>query len=71
LDQASNYDLLPNSIAWLVDETAQVSIRPAALSGGFTMSAMQGILLWLMSILVIPALALGGAITTWLKRRNR
>ena len=71
LDQASNYDLLPNSIAWLVDETAQVSIRPTALSGGFAMSAMQGILLWLMSILVIPALALGGAITTWLKRRNR
>ena len=28
LDQASNFDLLPNAIAWLVGEEDQVSIRP-------------------------------------------
>ncbi len=71
LDQASNYDLLPNAIAWLADETRQVSIRPAAMSGGFTMSTLQGIVLWILSVLIVPALALGGAITTWLRRRNR
>lgn len=71
LDQASNYDLLPNAIAWLVDETAQVSIRPAVMSGGFAMTGMQGLLLWLISLFVVPALALAGAIAAWLRRRSR
>jgi ABC-type uncharacterized transport system involved in gliding motility auxiliary subunit len=71
LDQASNYDLLPNAVAWLADETRQVSIRPAVLSGGFTMSTMQGIVLWILSLLIVPSLALGGAMATWLQRRNR
>lgn len=71
LDQASNYDLLPNSIAWLVGEPSQVSIRQVARGGGFTMSAYQGIVLWVAGILAVPGLALVGAGVTWMRRRNR
>ena len=71
LDQASNYDLLPNSIAWLVGEPSQVSIRPMARGGGFTMSAFQGIVLWVAGILAVPGIALVGAGVTWMRRRNR
>ena len=71
LDQASNFDLLPNTIAWLVGEEEQVSIRPnPAAQGSFTMNSMQGILMWLISVLFLPAFALGGAISTWLVRRK-
>ena len=72
LDQASNYDLLPNTIAWLVGEEDQISIRPnMAARGSFTMSGIQGLIVWLVSIFLIPALTIGGAIATWLARRKR
>lgn len=72
LDQASNFDLLPNTIAWLVGEEDQVSIRPnAAAKGTFTMTTIQGLLVWLVSVLLLPALAMGGAVWTWLARRRR
>ena len=60
LDQASNFDLLPNAIAWLVGEEDQVSIRlnPGA-RGTFTMSTIQGLIVWLVSVLLIPALMVG------------
>ena len=71
LDQASNFDLLPNTIAWLVGEEEQVSIRPnPAAQGSFTMNTMQGILMWLISVLFLPAFAMGGAVSTWLVRRK-
>jgi ABC-type uncharacterized transport system involved in gliding motility auxiliary subunit len=71
LDQASNFDLLPNTIAWLVGEEEQVSIRPnPAAQGSFTMNSMQGILMWLISVLFLPAFAVGGAVSTWLVRRK-
>jgi hypothetical protein len=72
LDQASNYDLLPNTIAWLLGEEDQVSIRTnTAARGTFTMSGAQGLIIWLVSLLLLPALTVGGAIATWLARRKR
>ena len=71
LDQASNFELLPNTVAWLVNDAQHVSIRPSGLGGGFTMNAMQGILLWIASVVVVPGLALIGAAVTWMRRRNR
>ena len=72
LDQASNFDLLPNAIAWLVGEEDQVSIRPnPGARGTFTMSTIQGLIVWLVSVLLIPALMVGGAVATWLTRRRR
>ena len=72
LDQASNFDLMPNAIAWLVGEDDQVSIRPnAGAKGTFTMSTIQGRIVWLVSVLLIPALMIGGAVATWLTRRKR
>ncbi len=71
LDQASNFELLPNTVAWLVNDAQHISIRPSGLGGGFTMNAMQGILLWIASVVVVPGLALIGAAVTWMRRRNR
>lgn len=72
LDQASNFDLLPNAIAWLVGEEDQVSIRPnPGARGTFTMSTIQGLIVWLVSVLLIPAVMIGGAVATWLMRRKR
>jgi len=72
LDQASNFDVLPNTIAWLVGEEDQVSIRPnLAARGTFTMNGIQGLLVWILSGLLIPAMTIGGAIATWLARRKR
>lgn len=72
LDQASNFDLLPNAIAWLVGEEDQVSIRPnPGARGTFTMSTVQGLIVWLVSVLLVPALMIGGAVATWLTRRKR
>jgi ABC-type uncharacterized transport system involved in gliding motility auxiliary subunit len=64
--------LLPNTIAWLLGEEDQVSIRTnAAARGTFTMSGAQGLIIWLVSLLLLPALTVGGAIATWLARRKR
>ena len=35
------------------------------------MSGIQGLIVWLVSIFLIPALTIGGAIATWLARRKR
>lgn len=72
LDQGSNFDLLPNAIAWLVGETDQVSIRanPAA-RGLFTLNGAQGLMVWLVSLLVLPGITVGGAVATWIARRKR
>ncbi len=72
LDQYSNADLFLNTIAWLAGEEEQVSIRADASAGGsFTMSVVQGLLVFVMALIVAPGLALMGAIGTWRQRRAR
>jgi ABC-type uncharacterized transport system involved in gliding motility auxiliary subunit len=72
LDQYSNADLFLNSLAWLSGEAEQISIRPSSSGGkAFTMSLVQGLLVFVMSLIVAPGLALMGAIGTWRQRRAR
>ncbi len=72
LGMGSNLDLLQNSIAWMVGEDDQVSIRPnPSASATLNMNEVQGIVLWFVSLIVIPGLCIGGAIATWLARRRR
>ena len=72
LDQSSNADLFLNTIAWLAGEDDQVSIRPNPSAGGsFTMTLVQGLLVFVMSLIIAPGLAVMGAIGTWRQRRAR
>ena len=69
--QGSNLDLFLNSVAWLVGEEDQISIRPNELgSGTLTMTELQGLLVWLICLLGAPGLAVAGAIGTWVWRRK-
>ncbi len=69
--QGMNQDLFLNTIAWLVGEEDQVSIRPnEAAKSTLQMNMAQGVLLWFLAILGVPGLALAGAIGTWIHRRR-
>ena len=71
LDQGNNMDLVLNSLAWMVGEEDQISIRPnEAAEAGITMSIGQGILVWLLCLLLAPGLTLMGAVMTWRARRK-
>jgi ABC-type uncharacterized transport system involved in gliding motility auxiliary subunit len=72
LDQASNMDVLQNTLAWVVGEGDQVSIRPnIAARGSLTLDSLSALIMWLLSVFVVPCLAIGGAIATYLSRRRR
>jgi len=69
--QGSNLDLFLNSVAWMVGEEDQISIRPnEAGSGTLTMTEIDGLLVWLLCLLAAPGLAVAGAIGTWARRRK-
>lgn len=71
LDQGNNMDLILNTLAWMVGEEDQISIRKnEAAESGITMSLGQGILVWLLCLLLAPGLALTGALMTWRTRRK-
>ena len=71
LDQASNQDLFLNVLAWLAGEENQISIRPnEAAKGSLTLGLLEGLFLALVSLLVLPGLAVAGAVATWLRRRR-
>ncbi|MFT5682633.1 MAG: ABC-type uncharacterized transport system involved in gliding motility auxiliary subunit [Myxococcota bacterium] len=71
LDQGNNMDLVLNTLAWMVGEEDQISIRRnEASESSITMSLGQGILVWLLCLLLAPGLALTGALVTWRTRRK-
>lgn len=72
LDQFNNRDLLLNTLAWMVGEDDQVSIRSAAGAGGrFAMTEAQFLIVSLLSILVAPGFAIMGGVGAWRERRRR
>ncbi len=72
LDQFNNRDLLLNTLAWMVGEEDQVSIRSADGSGGrFAMTEAQFLIVSLLSLLVAPGLAIMGGVGAWRERRRR
>ncbi len=71
LDQFNNRDLLLNTLAWVVGETDQVSIRSADGGGGrFAMTEAQFLIVALLSILLAPGFAVMGGVGAWRERRR-
>ncbi|MEL6346439.1 MAG: Gldg family protein, partial [Myxococcota bacterium] len=69
---SNNLDLLLNTLAWMVGEEDQISIRPnTAAEAGLTLNLLQGLLMWLICLVVAPGLTMLGALSTWRSRRNR
>ncbi len=66
-----NQDLFLNSVAWLVGEEDQISIRPnEAGSNLLQYDLLQALLTWFLCLLGIPGLAVAAALWTWLRRRR-
>lgn len=71
VDQVNNQDLLLNSVAWLVGEDSQISIRsPEGASGSLSMTLIQGILMGFITLIAAPGVTIMMAISTWRKRRS-
>ena len=71
IDQGSNLDLLLNSMAWMVDEHNQISIRPnEAAESSISMSLGQVLIVWLLCVLIAPGCIVLGALWTWRTRRR-
>lgn len=67
----NNMDLFLNSVAWVVGEEDQISIRAnEAKAGTLTMNLVQTFLVWMLALFVIPPLCLLGAFATWMYRRR-
>ena len=72
LDQFNNRDLLLNTLAWVVGESDQVSIRSDDGGGGrFNMTEAQFLIVGLLSLLIAPGFAVMGGVGAWRDRRRR
>lgn len=70
--QGNNLDLAMNALAWMVGEEDQISIRPnEAAEGSISMNLVQGLLVWLICLMIAPGLTLLGALQTWRRRRQQ
>jgi ABC-type uncharacterized transport system involved in gliding motility auxiliary subunit len=66
-----NQDLFLNSVAWLVDEEDQLSIRPnEATSGLLDYSLLQALIMWFVALFGVPGMAVVAALFTWFRRRR-
>lgn len=66
-----NQDLLLNTVAWMVGEDAQISIRSnEASKGRLEMSTIGLLLVWLVSLVLMPGAMIMGAVGTWFYRRR-
>jgi hypothetical protein len=69
--QLMNQDLFLNTIAWLCGEENQISIRANKASAStLAMSVPQGVIVWLLSLLVVPGISIGLAVGMWVRRRK-
>jgi len=68
-----NLDLFVNSVNWLIDEGAKISIRPKAIDVRSLQSVTPGqwSFMFLMTIIVTPAIVVAGGIFVFLKRRKK
>ena len=68
----TNVDFFLNTIAWMVDEKAQINNRSQDTPEAFpSINLFQGIFVWLLSLVIAPGLILIGAIATWRSRRRK
>ena len=67
----TNQDLFLNTIAWMVGEDDQISVRAnEAGKGKLNLSLVTLFLSVVTVVLVVPGLAIFGAVGTWLRRRR-
>ena len=70
LNLQGNRDFFLNTVSWLAEEEDQISIRPKeARSAPVFLSAQQGQAVFLLPVVVLPALELAGGIFTVVRRR--
>lgn len=70
LNFVANVDLFMNSINWLAEDESLISIRPTPTeTRTVTMTAQQQSLVFLLSVVVVPALVFIGGFSVWWKRR--
>lgn len=69
-NQQGNGDLFLNSMNWLADQQERISIRPKSPTNRrFDLTARDVSLLWLVSAVGLPLLALGSGVVLWWRRR--
>jgi ABC-type uncharacterized transport system involved in gliding motility auxiliary subunit len=67
---AGNPDLFANAVNWLAQQENLIAIRPkAATDRRVTVTARQQQGIFLVSILVMPAIVFGAGVYTWWRRR--
>jgi ABC-type uncharacterized transport system involved in gliding motility auxiliary subunit len=70
LNLQGNRDFFLNTVSWLAEEEDQISIRPKdARQAPVFMSAQQGQAVFLLPVVVLPALVLAGGIVAVVRRR--
>ncbi len=70
LNLQGNRDFFLNTVSWLAEEEDQISIRPKdAKQAPVFLSAQQGQAVFLLPVVVLPALVLGGGIVAVVRRR--
>ena len=67
----SNSDLFLNAAAWVLEDDSSISIRPKEQDGGkIEMTQSQGLMVFLLSVVVMP-LGVGAAgVAFWARRRR-
>jgi ABC-type uncharacterized transport system involved in gliding motility auxiliary subunit len=66
----SNRDFLLNTVSWLAEQEDQISIRPKETkSTPVFLTAQQGWLVFLLPVVVLPAVVLAGGVVAAVRRR--
>jgi ABC-type uncharacterized transport system involved in gliding motility auxiliary subunit len=71
LNLQGNRDFFLNTVSWLAEEEDQISIRPKDVrQSPVFLTAQQGQAVFLLPVVVLPALVLGGGIVAVVRRRS-
>ncbi len=65
----NNQDLFANSLAWLIDEEDQISERPDEEADILELSVLETLLVWLISLGLVPGAAVGASVLLLFRRR--
>jgi ABC-type uncharacterized transport system involved in gliding motility auxiliary subunit len=67
----NNLDLFANAVSWLLEDESLISIRPKEEEGGtIQLSAVQGGLIRLVTVLLLPGIMIVFGIVVWLRRKK-
>ena len=70
LNLQGNRDLFLNTVSWLAEQEDQISIRPKETkSTPVFLTAQQGWLVFLLPVVVLPAIVLAGGVVAAVRRR--